>query len=108
MGTAWCMGSHLPSLNPSPSPHPSFYISPIHFSEDVVLWLWRTHNSVNKRLAGDASEDPKFPKRQFPPSFLCIECQSSGVYNEQRVLDFMLRYYTDIHAEGVQVSVTFS
>uniref|UniRef100_A0A914E5V3 Sulfhydryl oxidase n=1 Tax=Acrobeloides nanus TaxID=290746 RepID=A0A914E5V3_9BILA len=70
--------------------------------EDTVLWLWRTHNSVNKRLAGDASEDPKFPKRQFPPSFLCIECQTNGVYNEQRVLDFMLRYYMEIKMDGVE------
>ncbi|GBP07751.1 Sulfhydryl oxidase 1 [Eumeta japonica] len=34
--------------------------------DDAVLWLWEAHNEVNNRLAGDATEDPKFPKIQFP------------------------------------------
>ncbi|KHJ75135.1 Erv1 / Alr family protein [Oesophagostomum dentatum] len=36
--------------------------------EEMVMWLWRVHNFVNKRLSGYHSDDPKFPKRQFPPS----------------------------------------
>jgi thiol oxidase len=35
-------------------------------SEEQVLWLWELHNSVNKRLAGDVSEDPEHVKIQFP------------------------------------------
>lgn len=34
--------------------------------DDAVLWLWSAHNEVNKRLAGDETEDPEFPKVQFP------------------------------------------
>uniref|UniRef100_A0A915EBI0 Sulfhydryl oxidase n=1 Tax=Ditylenchus dipsaci TaxID=166011 RepID=A0A915EBI0_9BILA len=41
-------------------------LSKVTKPEDVVLWLWRAHNNVNKRLAGETSEDPKFPKQQFP------------------------------------------
>ena len=35
-------------------------------SQEQVLWLWELHNSVNKRLASDPNQDPKFPKVQFP------------------------------------------
>ena len=37
-----------------------------------VLWLWSTHNSVNKRLAGSITEDPSFPKIQFPSKGECL------------------------------------
>ncbi|KAE9547840.1 hypothetical protein FO519_008948 [Halicephalobus sp. NKZ332] len=69
--------------------------------EDVILWFWRAHNSANKRLAKDASEDPQFPKRQFPPGPLCHDCQVNGIYLEDRVLDFMIKYYTDIRTDGI-------
>lgn len=71
--------------------------------EDVVLWLWRAHNSANKRLAKDESEDPIFPKRQFPPEALCHDCQLNGIYLEDKVLEFMTRYYTDVRSDGVVV-----
>lgn len=38
----------------------------IHSRRDVMLWFWRIHNEVNKRLAkdeaGSFSFDPAFPK----------------------------------------------
>ncbi|CAH8454547.1 unnamed protein product [Schistosoma rodhaini] len=43
---------------------------------DTVLWLNAVHNRVNKRLAGQPSEDPTAPKVQFPPSYLCPTCWS--------------------------------
>lgn len=43
---------------------------------DAVLWLWSRHNRVNNRLAGDLSEDPHFPKIQWPPPELCPNCHS--------------------------------
>lgn len=41
--------------------------------DDAVLWLWSAHNEVNKRLSGDETEDPEFPKLQFPSN--CDECR---------------------------------
>ena len=59
-----------------------------------VLWLWRTHNRVNERLAGDASEDPSHPKIQFPSESICTDCHfENGTFNEERVLDFLIRRY---------------
>lgn len=42
--------------------------------DEAVLWLWSAHNEVNQRLAGDATEDPKFPKIQFPSIDSCPQC----------------------------------
>lgn len=42
--------------------------------DEAVLWLWRAHNQVNRRLAGDATEDPEFPKIQYPSQQTCPQC----------------------------------
>lgn len=42
--------------------------------DEAVLWLWAAHNQVNRRLAGDSTEDPEFPKIQFPNSDSCPLC----------------------------------
>lgn len=67
---------------------------------EAILWLWRGHNKVNKRLAGDRSEDPKHPKIQFPSKDLCEECrlpQSNNGdevhWNEGVVLEFLKNHY---------------
>lgn len=71
---------------------------------DAVLWLWRTHNAVNRRLSGDQTEDPAAPKVPFPPESLCSECRTSRGrqdtvdwnvrWNVDRTLHFLLRYYS--------------
>ncbi|KAK2841486.1 hypothetical protein Q7C36_013065 [Tachysurus vachellii] len=68
----------------------------------AALWLWSRHNLVNSRLAGELSEDPHFPKVQWPPPDLCVSChslKSSGehtwVINE--VLTFLSNYYSPQH-----------
>ncbi|XP_076126264.1 sulfhydryl oxidase 2 [Alosa pseudoharengus] len=65
--------------------------------DEAVLWLWRKHNQVNRRLAGSMSEDPLFPKTQWPTPDLCPTCheERSGihVWNEPTVLDFLKRHY---------------
>lgn len=33
---------------------------------DEVMWLWELHNDVNKRLAGDYTEDAEIKKIQWP------------------------------------------
>ena len=39
-----------------------------------VLWLWNAHNKVNRRLAGDITEDPEHPKIPFPSKTVCPKC----------------------------------
>ncbi|XP_078263520.1 sulfhydryl oxidase 1 [Rhinoraja longicauda] len=63
-----------------------------------VLWLWSRHNRVNNRLAGALSEDPKFPKLQWPPPDMCVECHvdvnGHHVWVKDAVLNFLLGYYS--------------
>lgn len=89
----------------------------MHYASDTVMYLWRAHNHVNKRLSGDVTEDPTMPKRQFPPSFLCDNCQDdNGAWDSRTVLRFLLQYYTNIrpHVEStndgnsIRNSITFN
>uniref|UniRef100_T1PA99 Sulfhydryl oxidase n=1 Tax=Musca domestica TaxID=7370 RepID=T1PA99_MUSDO len=72
--------------------------------DDAVLWLWAAHNEVNQRLAGDDTEDPKFPKIQFPSASSCPQCHKSSTsqaaaasstsvaahdWNKEHVLQFL-------------------
>lgn len=73
--------------------------------EDAVLWLWMAHNRANKRLSGDASEDPHFPKQQFPNVNICPQCHlANGEFNEQETLKYLVQYYSDIKVDDVRVS----
>ena len=71
-------------------------------STDAVLYLWRVHNSVNKRLSAEGGNDPLFPKIQFPSKIQCPECQSSnGVFDNDLVLRFLLTYYSSKKIESI-------
>ncbi|RUS74550.1 hypothetical protein EGW08_017698 [Elysia chlorotica] len=63
---------------------------------EAVLWLWRRHNQVNKRLHGHESEDPRFPKVQFPPRSVCPQCKSpNGMkWDEEKVFAFLVGFYS--------------
>uniref|UniRef100_A0A8C4XMD0 thiol oxidase n=1 Tax=Falco tinnunculus TaxID=100819 RepID=A0A8C4XMD0_FALTI len=65
--------------------------------DEAVLWLWEKHNVVNNRLAGDLTEDPKFPKVQWPTPDICPACHEEikGLHswNEAQVLQFMKYHY---------------
>lgn len=50
------------------------YIWKVTTKDEAVLWLWRAHNEVNHRLAGDNTEDPSFPKIQYPSRKACPQC----------------------------------
>jgi len=65
-------------------------------SKDQVLWLWKAHNKVNKRLKGTLSEDPGFPKTQFPTESQCSDCylDETNVFDESQVLQFLLKMYS--------------
>lgn len=76
--------------------------------DDAVLWLWIAHNQVNDRLKGDHTEDPQFPKIQFPSATGCPSCRRVPVvaaaqtsnhsvdgleWDKMEVLLFMKRIY---------------
>ncbi|NXO04427.1 QSOX1 oxidase, partial [Rhinopomastus cyanomelas] len=66
--------------------------------DEAVLWLWSHHNEVNARLAGGDTEDPKFPKLQWPPPDLCPQChkEERGVHawDEPAVLAFLKAHFS--------------
>uniref|UniRef100_A0A671PTB6 Sulfhydryl oxidase n=1 Tax=Sinocyclocheilus anshuiensis TaxID=1608454 RepID=A0A671PTB6_9TELE len=68
----------------------------------AVLWLWSRHNRVNNRLAGDLSEDPHFPKIQWPSPELCPSChglKKTGEHHwdQEEVLTFLRNYFSSAH-----------
>uniref|UniRef100_A0A674JY39 Sulfhydryl oxidase n=1 Tax=Terrapene triunguis TaxID=2587831 RepID=A0A674JY39_9SAUR len=69
--------------------------------DEAALWLWSRHNRVNARLAGTATEDPQFPKLQWPPPELCHPCHSvvkrRQVWDEAAVLQFLKAYFSPIN-----------
>lgn len=70
--------------------------------DSSVLWLWMAHNTVNKRLAGDATEDPEFPKVQFPSNERCPLCKSdSSSWNYQEVLSYLKHMYSNINVRYI-------
>ncbi|XP_038601593.1 sulfhydryl oxidase 2 [Tachyglossus aculeatus] len=70
----------------------------VEILDQAVLWLWKKHNIVNDRLAGQLSEDPKFPKIQWPPPELCPACHEEikglDSWNEAEVLMFLKHFYS--------------
>ncbi|NXA42591.1 QSOX1 oxidase, partial [Eudromia elegans] len=66
--------------------------------QEAVFWLWSHHNEVNARLAGSDTEDPKFPKLQWPPPDMCPLChkEESGVHawDEPAVLRFLEAHFS--------------
>uniref|UniRef100_A0A6P4FKH9 Sulfhydryl oxidase n=1 Tax=Drosophila rhopaloa TaxID=1041015 RepID=A0A6P4FKH9_DRORH len=68
-------------------------IESVRTHDEEILWLWAAHNEVNKRLAGDPTEDPKFPKVQFPLREHCPKCRKSNGWNTAEVLKYLKRLY---------------
>lgn len=65
---------------------------------ESVLWLWKAHNNVNKRLSGDFSEDPAFPKIQFPAKNMCSDCRNADdSWREDEVLSHLVNMYSNIY-----------
>ncbi|NXD16095.1 QSOX1 oxidase, partial [Nothocercus nigrocapillus] len=66
--------------------------------QEAVFWLWSHHNEVNARLAGSDTEDPKFPKLQWPPPDMCPLChkEESGLHawDEAAVLRFLEGHFS--------------
>ncbi|XP_035737253.1 sulfhydryl oxidase 2-like [Vespa mandarinia] len=63
--------------------------------DDNILWLWKAHNEVNARLAGDETEDPEHKKIQYPSQDHCSECRYlNQTWNEAQVLYYLKRKYS--------------
>ncbi|KAH8284336.1 hypothetical protein KR018_003168 [Drosophila ironensis] len=69
-------------------------IDEVQDKDEEILWLWDAHNEVNKRVAGDSTEDPKFPKIQFPSRTDCPTCRNSeDGWNTDEVLKYLKHIY---------------
>ncbi|XP_006736913.1 sulfhydryl oxidase 1 [Leptonychotes weddellii] len=73
-------------------------MSRVESLNSAVLWLWSSHNKVNARLAGAASEDPHFPKVQWPPRDLCASCHNelrgTPVWDLDNTLRFLRTHFS--------------
>ncbi|XP_023164039.2 sulfhydryl oxidase 1 [Drosophila hydei] len=65
--------------------------------DEEILWLWAAHNEVNQRLAGDSTEDPQFPKLQFPDLNACPKCQLQSASNTTWQLQEVLKFLKDVY-----------
>ncbi|XP_034951546.1 sulfhydryl oxidase 2-like [Chelonus insularis] len=72
----------------------------VESTDEAVLWLWRAHNQVNSRLSGDITEDPEFPKIQYPSKKDCPQCRNDdGTWNEVQVFNYLKKKYTTIQSD---------
>lgn len=68
--------------------------SSVNVADDGIIWLWRGHNKVNKRLHGDASEDPHHKKESFPSRLACPACWDNNQLKEKEVLAYLKVIYS--------------
>uniref|UniRef100_A0A6P7HBE4 Sulfhydryl oxidase n=1 Tax=Diabrotica virgifera virgifera TaxID=50390 RepID=A0A6P7HBE4_DIAVI len=70
--------------------------------DDSVLWLWSAHNEVNKRLSGDETEDPEYPKYQFPSKVNCPRCYTKeNTWNIPEIFYYLKHVYTSINVRYI-------
>ncbi|XP_017039731.1 sulfhydryl oxidase 2 [Drosophila ficusphila] len=63
--------------------------------DQQILWLWRAHNFINEKLAGDSTEDPQFPRIQFPSKNDCPSCRdNNSEWRTDEVLIYLKRIYS--------------
>lgn len=73
--------------------------------DQAVLWLWSSHNEVNKRLHGDLTEDENHPKIQFPAEDHCRVCRKpNNDWDKTEVLEFLRRHYSNEHVSTFGLS----
>lgn len=69
---------------------------------DSILWLWLAHNEVNKRLSGDQTEDPEYPKGPFPTKERCPRCYNTDdTWNIEEVLHYIKHIYNSINVRYI-------
>lgn len=70
--------------------------------DDSILWLWSAHNEVNKRLSGDQTEDPEYPKIQFPSKENCPRCYNfNHSWHFPEVLYYLKHTYNSINVRYI-------
>ncbi|XP_041791004.1 sulfhydryl oxidase 1 [Chelmon rostratus] len=74
-------------------------LAEVNTMSSAALWLWSRHNRVNNRVAGALSEDPNFPKIQWPSPEMCSACHTvkengEHRWNNEQVLPFILSYFS--------------
>lgn len=86
--------------------------------DDAILWLWMAHNTVNKRLRNDVTEDATFPKIKYPSPEMCPSCRrvpltsfnvnDKSEWDKNEVLEFFKRIYSpaNISRLGVENEAT--
>ncbi|XP_044264214.1 sulfhydryl oxidase 1 [Tribolium madens] len=74
--------------------------------DSSVMWLWMAHNEVNKRLAGDQTEDPEFPKVQFPSKERCPTCRNNNNWELLEVLKYIKQMYNGINVRYIGSDTT--
>lgn len=71
---------------------------------DAVMWMWRTHNIVNQRLAEEgasAVQESNQSKVQWPVLTDCTGCRDpDGNWDENDVYPFLVKYYHGTEGEG--------
>ncbi|CAF1293407.1 unnamed protein product [Adineta ricciae] len=74
--------------------------------QEAILYLWKIHNHVNERLHTDITEDPKYPKVQFPSKFLCPTCKiiNTNEFDISNTMDFLLHYYSESNIDSTLIS----
>eukprot|EP00210_Caulerpa_lentillifera_P009046 g8633.t1 len=75
----------------------------IQTKNELIMWLWETHNRVNLRLQKEEAVnkigDPDYPKIDWPSHSMCPQCRVSGTrddnpeWSRQKVLAFLLEFY---------------
>ncbi|KAK0163625.1 hypothetical protein PV327_007290 [Microctonus hyperodae] len=74
-------------------------------ADESILWLWQAHNEVNERLSGDVTEDPKFPKIQYPSKIHCPQCRNNDdEWNLTQVLKYLKKKYINSDVEYNNIS----
>lgn len=65
-------------------------------TDAAILWLWMSHNEVNRRLSGDDTEDPDHQKVQFPTPANCPGCRDTdGKWILPMVIKYLQKMYAD-------------
>ncbi|KAL3678384.1 hypothetical protein R1sor_021340 [Riccia sorocarpa] len=79
-------------------------VETVNTRRGLVLWLWRAHNEVNKRLAEETIANKVHtsrPKIQWPSKRLCPSCRKHGdtdedsEWDEDNVYRFLKKFYGD-------------
>lgn len=86
----------------------------VQTKDDAILWLWTAHNTVNKRLRKDVTEDPIFPKIKFPSAEMCLTCRrrpltsfnvnDKSEWDKNEVLVFFKRIYSPLNISRLGVA----